>query len=326
MSERASSNNAILLLEALHPDATELLAGHARVIQVETPEQALAVARSGGVVAILTRGKGQITRELMRACIELRVVSRVGAGVDTIDLDTARAGNISVIYAPGVNAATTAEHTLMLMLMITRRAHELTTHVRAGNWAVRNDYVGVELRWKTLGIFGMGAIGREVAQRAKAFGMQVLCVNRKPITDAIRADGVEQTTLPDMLARSDLVSLHVPLTEETRGIFGAQEFSLLKPGAFLINSARGALVDKAALARALESRQLAGYAADVFAPQPPEAEDLSLINHPNVILTPHVAGLTDATYRQVCLYCARNVLAVLSNSAPDDASVYRARS
>ncbi len=167
MSERVSSNTAILLLESLHPDAIALLADYARVIQVKTPEQALAIARSGGVAAILTRGASRITRELMRACAELKAVARVGAGVDTIDVEAAKGIDVKVIYAPGMNAATTAEHTLMLMLMITRRAYALTEQVRAGNWAVRNGYSGIELRWKTLGIVGMGAIGREVAARAR---------------------------------------------------------------------------------------------------------------------------------------------------------------
>ncbi len=153
--------------------------------------------------------------------------------------------------------------------------------------------------------------------------MRILCTNRSPISPALIADGVEHITLPDLLAQADIVSLHVPLTEETRGIFGAAEFAQMKPGAFLINTARGALIDSQALHQALLEHRLAGFAADVFAPQPPDTDDLKLIALPNVILTPHVAGWTDATYRQMCLYCAHNVLAVLRGDAPDDASIYR---
>lgn len=318
-----SAVDAILLLEPLHDDAVKLLADHARVFQVETAEQAAQVARSNNVLAILTRGKGRVTRELIIACKNLKAVSRAGAGVDTIDIEAARAHDIKIVFAPGVNAATTAEHALMLMLMITRRAAELTRRVTAGDWAARDGYEGVELRWKTLGLIGLGAIGREVATRAAAFGMRVFGLSRTSSAPGAQAPpGVTLAHWDQLLAESDIVSLHVPLKEDTRGIFGANQLGAMKRGSFLINTARGALVDKAALLEALDSGRLAGYAADVFDPQPPTQEDLPLINRPNVIVTPHVAGLTDATYRQVCLYCARNVLAVLTDGTPDARSLF----
>jgi D-3-phosphoglycerate dehydrogenase / 2-oxoglutarate reductase len=323
VAAKRSASAAILLLEPLHDDAVTLLADYARVFQVETPEQAMQVARTNDVHAILTRGKGRVTREMIVACKNLKAVSRAGAGVDTIDVEAARAHDIKIVFAPGVNAATTAEHTFMLMLMIARRAAELTQRVKAGDWASRNAYQGIELRWKTLGLVGLGAIGREVALRAAAFGMQVLGLSRSSAAlDAQPPAGVTFASWQRLLAESDFVSLHVPLKEDTRGIFGAAQIAAMKRGAFLINTARGALVDKRALAAALDDGRVAGYAADVFDPQPPAQEDMALIERSNVILTPHVAGLTDATYRQVCLFCARNVLAVLENGAPDTRSLY----
>jgi D-3-phosphoglycerate dehydrogenase / 2-oxoglutarate reductase len=309
----------ILLLESLHPDAEALLQTAQAVTLVEDAGSALALVQHETVNAILTRGKGRIGAALIAACGgSLRAVSRAGAGVDTIDVAAARQRGVTVIYAPGINAASTAEHTFLLMLAITRRAYALAEQVKTGNWAVRDTYEGVELRGKTLGIVGMGAIGRQVAQRARAFGMRVMYANRGEQA----VEGCEQLSLAALLPQADLVSLHVPLNDQTRGMLGAAEFQRMKPGAFLINAARGALVNKSALAAALHSGRLAGYAADVFDPQPPAAEDMALLCRPDVLLTPHVAAITDKTYRDVCLFCARNVLAVLRGDTPDAESVF----
>jgi phosphoglycerate dehydrogenase-like enzyme len=308
---------AILLLETIHADAHALLAAHGAVLLAETAEAALAVAHGGGVEGILTRGKGRITRELMQVCgSSLKAVCRCGAGVDTVDVMSAHELGLKVIYAPGINAATTAEHTLMLMMALMRKAYVLMREVKAGNWAVRNGYEGVELRGKTLGIVGMGNIGRQVAQRAQVFGMQTIFLGRTTITT--------NTTKETMLRESDVISLHLPLTEETRGWLGAHEFAQMKRGAYLINTSRGAVIDKAALKQALQDGTLAGFAGDVFDPQPPAGDDMDFVNNDRVILTPHVAGLTDKTYREVCLYCAENVLAVVRGGAAEEKAVFRA--
>jgi D-3-phosphoglycerate dehydrogenase / 2-oxoglutarate reductase len=304
----------ILLLESLHPEAEALLRTADEVVHADTPEAAMAVARGGRVTAMFTRGSGRITGGLIDVSPALRAVSRAGAGVDTIDVAAASARGVTVIYAPGINADTTAEHTLMLMLMITRRALTLAREVKLGNWAVRIGHEGVELRGKTLGIVGMGAIGQAVARRAEAFGMHVRGHSRS-----------SGEPLHAVLSAADVVSVHVPLNASTRGLMNASAFEQLKPGAFLINTARGAVIDKRALRNALDTGQLAGFAGDVFDPQPPGPEDMPLVTHDRVLLTPHVAGLTDATYREVCLYCARNVLAVLTDQTPASRSVYVAQ-
>lgn len=308
----------ILLLETLHGEAMALLKDHAPIVCLEAADEALAFATEQPVTAILTRGKGRITSALMDACgSTLRAVSRVGAGVDTVDVPAAHQRGIAVVYAPGINAATTAEQTLMLLLALTRRVCPLNAQVRAGNWLARDRYEGFELRGRTLGIVGMGAIGQQVARRARAFDMLVQFSNRSERF----VDGCRQVPLDHLLATSDIVSLHTPLNEQTRGLIGSAQLGLMKTGAYLINTARGAVVDKAALAVSLESGHLAGYAADVFDPQPPAAQDLLLMARDNVLITPHVAGLTDKTYRDVCLFCARNLLAVLRGESPDERSI-----
>jgi phosphoglycerate dehydrogenase-like enzyme len=282
----------------------------------------LAIAQEHSVRAVLTRGAGRVSRELISACPSLAVVCRVGAGVDTIDLEAAQAAGIPVLFAPGRNAASTAEHTILLMLAITRRALELNGAVRAGKWHHRARYLGVELRGKQLGIVGLGAIGAQVAKRAVAFGMRVCYFSRRVSNDG-SATAIDWLPFTELLQQADIVSLHVPLTPDTHGLMGVDEFAQMKPGAYLINTARGALVNKAALVATLDSGHLAGYAADVFDPQPPGADDLALLNRHNVLVTPHIGGITDTTWREVCDYCARNVLAMLRGEAPAQESVYR---
>lgn len=307
----------ILLLESLHADAEAILAQHDTVVLAETPALAMAAAEAGGVTSILTRGKNKITRELMQACGDsLKAVCRAGAGLDTVDVAVAKAMGIAVMYAPGKNAATTAEHTLMLMLAAARKLAVLNAHVKAGDWAIRATYEGLELNGKTLGIIGMGNIGSRVALLAQAFGMNVIYWSR-----ASRDERFALRELDDLLRASDVVSLHIALNEQTRGMLGIRELALMKQDALLINTARGALIDASALEAMLIEGRLGGYAADVMAQQPPDAND-PLLHSERVTLTPHVAGLTDRTYREVCVFCAQNVLAVVKGEAPDATAVF----
>lgn len=308
---------AILLLETLHPEAEALLARRDRVMLAAAEPQALEIARQSEVAAILTRGKGRITRALMQACgASLKAVSRAGAGLDTVDLDAARELGIAVIFAPGLNAQTTAEHAIMLMLMAARKAAYLDAQVKADNWHVRNDYAGIELNGKTLGVVGLGNIGARVAWIGQALGMQVIYWSRQK-----RDARFAYRALDNLLREADVISLHIALSEETRGLIGARELALMKPGAILVNTARGALIDQRALAQALCEGRLGAFAADVLTQQPPASDD-PLLRCERVTLTPHVAGLTDRTYREVCLFCAQNVLAVLQGQPPDARSLY----
>lgn len=302
----------ILLLEPLHPAAEAMLAERGPVVHAQSDAHALEIARAGGVTGILTRGKGRITAELMRACgPSLKAVSRAGAGLDTVDVAAAGDLGIAVIFAPGMNAQTTAEHALMLMMMAGRMAAVLNANVKAGNWAVRDGYEGVELGGKTLGVVGLGNIGSRVAQLGQAFGMRVIYWSRHA-----RDPRFTYRDLDALLAEADVVSLHLALSDDTRGLIDARRLALLRPSAMLVNTARGALIDQPALARALTTGRLAAFAADVLAEQPPRSDD-PLLASERVTLTPHVAGLTDRTYREVCVFCARNVLAVIAGRPPD---------
>lgn len=300
---------SVLLLESLHPEAEALLEAAGEVARAADPNAPGTAVPYARVRAILTRGRGRIDAALMARCPELRAVARSGVGVDNVDLAAARARGILVLYAPGGNTSTTAEHAIALLLAFTRRVPQSARAVAEGRWEERGNYAGDEACGKTLGIVGYGAIGRRVARIAVALGMEVIVAERTGLSCEHRMQ-----PLPELLRRADFVSLHLPLTDATRGILGAAELAMMKPGACLINTARGSLVDQKALTAALASGRLGGFAADVLDPEPP-APDEPLLRSERVLITPHVASLTASTYRELCLLTARNVLAALRGEA-----------
>jgi phosphoglycerate dehydrogenase-like enzyme len=306
----------ILLLEPIQADAHALLADFERTVLPDTPAALDRALDSEPIHAVLTRGRGRIDDALMARCPALRVVARCGVGLDNIDLVAAKRRAITVIYAPGSTTSAVAEHTLMLMLAGARRLRQTAAAVHAGNWAVRDGYSSTELNGKILGIIGMGAIGRRVAALAETFGMQIVAWTRSGDTA-----GYPLLPLVDVLHAADLVSLHVALTPATHHMIGATELTLMKPGALLINTARGALIDQAALAAALERGTPGYFASDVLDPEPPHAGE-PLLASERTLITPHVAAITETTYRAMCVRTASNVLAVLRGEAPEAASVY----
>jgi len=203
------------------------------------------------------------------------------------------------------------------MLMAGRKAALLDANVKAGHWRIRDGYEGVELNGKMLGVVGLGNIGARVAQLGQAFGMRVIYWSR-----SARDERFTYRDLDDLLREADVISLHVALSDATRGMLGARELALMKPTAILVNTARGGLIEQATLAVALDAGRLGAFAADVLAQQPPDPDD-PLLKSERVTLTPHVAGLTDRTYRDVCVFCAQNVLTVMKDEAPALQSVYR---
>ncbi len=305
----------ILLLETIHPEALERLSKAGRVFVAEEADERDRLVQSEVIDAIITRGRGQVQRPLIEACTGLKVIARVGVGLDNIDVDAAREQGVMVINAPGSTTIATAEHTLMLMMALVRRLVPMTQAVVAGNWAYRRTYGGDELADKTLGIVGMGAIGQRVAMLATAFGMRVVYWSRseKDVPYAYRS-------LADLLAEADIVSLHVALTPETRHLLDHDALATLKPGALLVNTARGAIIDQDALLDALNSGGLGGFAADVLDQEPPDPDN-PLLGHANVILTPHTAALTANTFRKMCLRTINNLLAVLNNEPFEEACV-----
>jgi D-3-phosphoglycerate dehydrogenase len=307
----------ILLLESLHPEAEALLERCGPLVRATDPNGPQ--APSAAVRAILTRGRGRITDALMRSFPELRVIARAGAGLDNLDTAAAARRNIPVIFAPGINGRTVAEHTLALMLDLVRR---ITTWAKAcaeGRWEDRVRYQGGELAGLTLGILGYGNVGKRVARMASAFEMNVVVAERRGLAKECEYPTL---TLEELLRVADVVTLHLPLTKETNRILGAEQIARMKPTACIVNTARGALIDQTALRAALLADRLGGFAADVLDVEPPVSDD-PLLRSPRVLLTPHIASLTDATYREMCIFTAENVVAVLEGRAPAETSVFQ---
>lgn len=310
----------VLLLETIAEEALAVLQENVNVFTGYDEGSLKDVLSKVEVHGIITRGKKHIDKALMEACPQLQVAARCGVGLDNVDVAEATARKVRVINAPGSNAGTIAEHTLSLMLMLMRNLYTSVERVKQNNWDWRNQYAGDELNGKTLGILGMGNIGKRVARLAEAFGMEVAYWSRS-------AQELPYKYLPmeEVLKQSDIVSLHLPLDKGTDKLIGEEQLALMKPHALLINTARGALIDHAALLEALNTQEIAGFAADVLPDEPP-VQSLELVQHPRVIVTPHSASLTSSTYRRMCLLTVNNVVAVLTGGKPDQNSIYNRNS
>lgn len=305
----------IILLESIHPDAVAVLEAVDEVKLMADPAQVDEDVDRSAVVAILTRGRGRISGDTFTEFPSLVAVSRCGAGLDNIDTRAAAAAGVRVVHAPGSTTATVAETAVMLMLVLARRLVTLDNAVQRGDWAIRNTYQGVELRGKRLGVVGLGAIGSRVAELGLAFGMDVVGATRS-------GNGpVRVVSLDELFSTSDMVELCVALTADTEGLVSEDRLASMKPGALLINTARGVLVDHAALADALAEDRLGGYAADVWTPEPPPRDDPVLATG-KAIVTPHVAGLTDVTYREICMRPATSIAAILTGGVPDPTTIF----
>lgn len=244
----------------------------------------------GDYDALIVRSRTKVTPEVLAAARRLKVIGRAGIGVDNIEVEIATRRGIAVLNAPGGNVISAAEHALALMLALVRHIARADASLRRGEWK-RSRFRGIELYGKTLGLVGAGRIGSQVARRARAFGMRVLAYD--PYLSHERAEqvGIELVTLPDVLEQADIISVHTPLTEETHGLVGAKELALMKPTAYVVNAARGGVVDESALAAALSEGKLAGAALDVFE-QEPVPLDHPLLQLDNVLAVPHLGAVT----------------------------------
>jgi D-3-phosphoglycerate dehydrogenase len=255
-----------------------------------------------GAQALVLRGSKPVSAAVLRAAPALRIVAKNGAGVDSVDLAAARDQGVAVAVALAANAPAVAEHALALMLALMRQLPQLDGQVRAGGWAGSN-WQGRDFRGSTVGIVGYGAIGRATAQLAAALGAKVLVL--RPAGQA--GDFDCEPDLRQLLPRVDILSLHCPLTEQTHGLIGANELALLRPGSLLINTARGPVVNEAALLAALESGHLGGAGLDTFDIEPlPQGHALARL--PQVLLTPHVAGVTRQAALRVATLTAANIV------------------
>ena len=298
----------VLVSDPIGPEGVSLLETGADVDVKTGMKPAELLETVGGYQALVVRSETKVNREVIEAGKNLQVIARAGIGVDNIDLDAATGAGIAVVNAPTGNTVAAAEHTLALMLAMARNVPGAHESLKSGEWR-RSAFMGIEVREKTLGICGLGRVGTEVARRAQAFGMRLVGYDPFVAPDYARRIGVELLSLDDLLAESDFVTLHTPLTEGTRGMLGARQVENIKPGARIINVARGELVDEAALLSGLESGRLGGVALDVFAKEPPDPSPL--LDHPKVILTPHLGASTREAQREVAIEAAEQVLAVL---------------
>lgn len=272
--------------------------------QIAQPKPETLAAELADADALVVRSATRVTDQLLEQAPHLRVVGRAGVGIDNIDLDAATHRGIVVMNTPGGNAPSVAEHALALMLALARSVPQLNAAMHAGRWE-KSGAAGCELRGKTLGLVGLGRVGAEVARRAQGFEMHVVAHDPYLSPERAKEWGVELLPLKEVLAKSDFISLHTGLSDATRGMINAGAIAQMKRGARLVNTARGELVDEAAVADALQSGQLAGAALDVFETEPPKNSPLMSMN--NVIATPHVAGSTTEAQEEVGVQIAQQV-------------------
>jgi D-3-phosphoglycerate dehydrogenase len=254
---------------------------------------------------LVVRSETKVTAAVMDEAVRLRAIGRAGVGVDNIDVPAATTRGIIVMNAPDGNTMTTAEHTLALLLALARGVPQAHASLRAGNWE-RKKFIGVELRGKTLGIVGLGRIGRVVASRARGFEMKVLAFDPFVAPEQAREMDLELGTLEEVCARADFLTVHTPLTAETRGIIGAREFARMKPDVRIINCARGGLIDERALYAALKEGRVAGAALDVFEEEPPSQSN-PLLEFEGVITTPHLGASTREAQEGVAVTVAEQM-------------------
>lgn len=258
----------------------------------------------------LASGRVSIDREVIDSAVKLRMIQRTGVGTDTIDLKTLREKGIPIYVNAGINSVSVAEHAILLILSVLRRLTAVDAGVKSGKWGKNDVGIGCHsLRGKTVGMIGMGSIGKSVVKMLRPFGVSIMYYKpvRMPEQDE-RELNIQYCEMSDMLKQTDILSLHCPLTPQTRGLIGKSEIASMKHGAVIINTARGPLIDEAALVNALKSGHIKGAGLDVFSQEPPN-QDNPLLKLDNVILTPHVSGLTLETFSKMMRDAFENIKA-----------------
>jgi glyoxylate reductase len=310
----------VVVTRAVPREALELLASHATVDANGadvgyTPEELISHARNAeAMVSLLT---DRIDDSILAQCPKLKVVANVAVGYDNIDVAAAARRGVTVTNTPGVLTNATADFAWTLLLAVARNVVPADRYVRDGRFRewMMMEFHGAELAGRTLGIAGFGRIGAAVARRGRGFGMHVIYANSRRVSQALEEEtGAHFVDKEALLTSSDVLSLHVPLTPATRGYLSDAEFALMKTSAFVINTARGPVIDEAALARALTSGAIRGAGIDVYEREP--AVDPALLAAPNTVLAPHIASATTETRTKMALMAAENVIAVLAGRTP----------
>ncbi|MEJ2730069.1 MAG: hydroxyacid dehydrogenase [Deltaproteobacteria bacterium] len=307
----------VLLSEAIHESGIRLLERKAEVIICPEPTEEVIGSLISDADALIIRTAGKVTREMMKQAGQLKVVSRTGGGLNNVDIEAATDYNIVVCGVKGPQDRLVAEHTVALMGALAKQFFYLDAQVRKGNFASRKEYRPTGLSGKRIGLIGLGRIGRIVGDIcARAFHMEVWAYDPYVEPEDLGTDDIVlKEDMSAVLQTADFLSLHVPVTENTRGMMGSAEFELMKPGAFFINTSRGEIVQEAALVGALKSKKIAGAGLDVFEKEPPDDAN-PLFDLENVIATPHSAALTQEAVALLAKGSAENVLSVLQGKKP----------
>jgi D-3-phosphoglycerate dehydrogenase / 2-oxoglutarate reductase len=307
----------VVLAGPINADGHANLEREARVILCNEETEAAFLKVAADADGILFRTKPRCTESLMAACKRLKVVGRHGVGLDTVDIPGATRLGIAVVHAPGSNSQAVAEHALMLMLVCVKRTLAIDRMTRAGDWGGRRDSQNSELGGKTLGIVGVGNVGRRVAKFAGALGMRVLGYDPYVADDELRRRGAEPVkSLEALLPQVDVLTCHTPLTPETAHMINSRTLGLLRPGAIYVNTSRGGVQQEEALFEALTRGQLASAGIDVWEEEP-ASRDNKLFNLDNVVCSSHVAGVTKEASRQASMQVTSEMLRVLRGEKPD---------
>ncbi|MDF1833799.1 MAG: phosphoglycerate dehydrogenase [Alteraurantiacibacter sp. bin_em_oilr2.035] len=296
----------VLISDKMDPNAARIFEERGcdvDVITGETPEQL--IARIGEYDGLAIRSSTTVTDEILAAATNLKVIGRAGIGVDNVDIPKASARGVVVMNTPFGNSITTAEHAIAMLLALARQIPEANTRTQAGEWP-KKDFMGVEVTGKTLGLIGAGNIGAIVASRAQGLRMKVIAYDPFLTPDRAVELGVEKVDLGMLVQRADFITLHTPLTDETRNILNRERLEQCKPGVRIVNCARGGLIDELALKDLLDSDHIAGAALDVFAKEPPAA-DHPLFGTPGFICTPHLGASTTEAQVNVALQVAEQM-------------------
>lgn len=271
------------------------------------PDELKAIIKDYDALAI--RSATKVTAEIIAAADKLKVIGRAGIGLDNVDAAAASKRGIVVMNTPGGNTVTTGEHAIAMMFALARQIPQATSSMKAGGWE-KSKFMGAEIYDKTLGIIGIGRVGSVVADRALGLKMHVLAYDPFMSPDGAEKLGISLVTLDELLAKSDFISIHTPLTKDTRGMINAAAFGKMKKGVFIINCARGGIVNENDLLDALNSGQVAGAALDVFEEEP--TKNMELVSHPKVICTPHLGASTEEAQQNVAIAIAEQISAYLS--------------
>lgn len=320
----------ILVTDGLSPRGIEVLR-QAEKFEVDVRERLSAdalLASVGDYDALIVRSATKVTATVLQAARRLKVVGRAGVGVDNVDVEAATARGVLVMNAPSGNILTTAEHTFSLLLALAKNVPQSTASMKSGRWE-KKAFVSVEVAMKTLGVIGLGRIGSEVARRAKGFAMRVIAYDPFISEEAAAALGVELVELPDLFQRSDFISIHTPLTAETRHLINGDAIARMKAGVRIVNCARGGIIDEAALYEALKAGKVAGAAMDVFEQEPNTGSPLFGLN--NFICTPHLGAASEEAQENVALeiaqqiadYLQRGIIRNAVNAPSMDPELYR---